>query len=57
MRGLLKALLVVCLLAPMHPMLAQEEGPPVPVEKAAYHWPIFASLAMTELRQPQIIPP
>ena len=43
MRYLLKALLVVCLLAPIHPMLAQDEGPPVPVEKAAYHWPIFSN--------------
>ena len=41
MRYLLKALLVVCLLAPMLPVLAQDESPPVPVEKAAYHWPIF----------------
>jgi hypothetical protein len=40
MRYLLKALLAVCLLAPIHPMLAQDEKP-VPVEKAAYHWPIF----------------
>jgi hypothetical protein len=43
MRSLLKALLVVCLLAPIHPMLAQDEGPPVPVQKAAYHWPIFSN--------------
>ena len=25
----------------MLPVTAQDEGPPVPVEKAAYHWPIF----------------
>ena len=43
MRYLLKALLVACLLAPIHPMLAQDEGPPVPVQKANYHWPIFSN--------------
>src|SRR5262245_41366777 len=43
MRYLLKALLVACLIAPIHPMLAQDEGKPVPVEKAAYHWPIFSN--------------
>ena len=25
----------------MLPATAQDEGPPVPVEKAAYHWPVF----------------
>ena len=50
MRYLLKALLVACLLAPMHPMLAQEEGPPVPVQKAAYHWPIFSNDYIMMLR-------
>ena len=50
MRNLLKALLVVCLLAPLRPMLAQEEGPPVPVEKAAYHWPVFSNDYVMVLR-------
>ena len=50
MRYLLKALLVVCLLAPIHPMLAQDEGKPVPVEKAAYHWPIFSNDYIMMLR-------
>jgi quercetin dioxygenase-like cupin family protein len=39
MRHLLKALLALCVIAPA--AMAQEESPPVPVEKAAYHWPIF----------------
>ena len=50
MRYLLKTLLVVCLLAPIHPMLAQDEGPPVPVQKAAYHWPIFSNDYIMMLR-------
>jgi hypothetical protein len=49
MRYLLKALLVACLLAPIHPMLAQDEKP-VPVEKAAYHWPIFSNDYIMMLR-------
>ena len=39
MRHLLKATVLACLFA--LPASAQTEGPPVPVEKAAYHWPIF----------------
>jgi hypothetical protein len=50
MRYLLKALLVACLLAPIHPMLAQDEAPPVPVQKAAYHWPIFSNDYIMMLR-------
>ena len=49
MRYLLKALLVACLLAPIHPMLAQDEKP-VPVEKANYHWPIFSNDYIMMLR-------
>jgi quercetin dioxygenase-like cupin family protein len=41
MRHLLKASFVVGLLAAMLPAVAQDEGPPVPVEKANYHWPVF----------------
>ena len=29
---------------------AQDEGPPVPVEKAAYHWPIFSNEYVMLLR-------
>ncbi len=50
MRYLLKALLVVGLLAPIHPMLAQDQGPLVPVQKAAYHWPIFSNDYIMMLR-------
>jgi hypothetical protein len=50
MRFLLKALLIVCLLAPIHPTMAQDEGPPVPVEKAAYHWPVFRNEYVVLLR-------
>jgi hypothetical protein len=41
MRHLLKASLVLCTIALALPVAAQNEGPPVPVEKAAYHWPVF----------------
>jgi quercetin dioxygenase-like cupin family protein len=41
MRHWLKALIIVGLLAVMLPATAQDEGAPVPVEKAAYHWPVF----------------
>lgn len=48
MRHLLKASLIVCAFALS--AAAQEEGPPVPVEKAAYHWPVFRNEFMTVLR-------
>jgi quercetin dioxygenase-like cupin family protein len=41
MRHLLKATVIVGVIAAMLPATAQDEGPPVPVEKAAYHWPVF----------------
>ena len=41
MRHWLKALIIVGLLAVMLPATAQDESAPVPVEKAAYHWPVF----------------
>lgn len=41
MRHLLKAVLATCALMPMPPAAAQDDSPPVPVEKAAYHWPVF----------------
>jgi quercetin dioxygenase-like cupin family protein len=56
MRSLLKALVVTCLLALALPImvqdkgLAQDEGPPVPVQKAAYHWPIFSNEYIMMLR-------
>jgi hypothetical protein len=50
MRTLLKALLITCLLASAHPAMAQDEGPPVPVEKASYHWPIFRNEYVMLLR-------
>jgi hypothetical protein len=50
MRTLLKALLVACLLPSAHPATAQDEGPPVAVEKAAYHWPIFSNEYVMLLR-------
>jgi hypothetical protein len=43
MRYLLKALLIVGVVASARFATAQDEGPPVPVEKAAYHWPIFSN--------------
>jgi hypothetical protein len=50
MRTLLKALLIACLLPCAHQATAQDEGPPVPVEKAAYHWPIFRNEYVMLLR-------
>jgi hypothetical protein len=50
MRTLLKALLIVGVLAPAYPVIAQDEGKPVPVEKAAYHWPIFSNEYVMMLR-------
>lgn len=50
MRTLLKALLIACLLPSAHPATAQDEGPPVPVEKASYHWPIFRNEYVMLLR-------
>src|SRR5438128_2201990 len=41
MRQLLKASLVMCALAPAWPAAAQVEAPAVPVEKAAFHVPVF----------------
>lgn len=50
MRTLLKALLIACLLPSAHPATAQDEGPPVPGEKASYHWPIFRNEYVMLLR-------
>lgn len=48
MRQLLAASLVVCALA--LPAAAQDEGPAVPVDKAAYHVPVFRNDYLTLLR-------
>jgi hypothetical protein len=50
MRALLKALLIVGVFALAPFATAQDEGPPVPVEKAAYHWPIFSNEYVMLLR-------
>ena len=50
MRHVLKASLVIGVLAAMLPATAQVEGPPVPVDKAAYHWPIFRNEYVMLLR-------
>jgi hypothetical protein len=50
MKYLLKASLIVCAIALAQPATAQDEGPPVPVEKAAYHWPVFRNDYMMVLR-------
>src|SRR5258707_468522 len=52
MRHLLKASLVVCALAPALalPATAQQEPAAVPVEKAAYHWPVFRNGHVMALR-------
>jgi quercetin dioxygenase-like cupin family protein len=40
----------VSVLALIAPAAAQVEGPPVPVEKAAYHWPVFRNDYLMVLR-------
>jgi hypothetical protein len=50
MRHRLKILFVLCAFAPVQPATAQEEGPPVPVEKAAYHVPVFSNQFLSVLR-------
>jgi hypothetical protein len=49
MRSLLKALVVTGLLTLVLPVMAQDEKP-VPVDKAAYHWPIFSNDYIMMLR-------
>src|SRR5262245_1738396 len=41
MTRLLNALLIACALTFALPAAAQEEGPPVPVDKAPFHVPVF----------------
>src|SRR5262245_47495104 len=48
MRHLFAASLLVCAFA--LPVAAQDEGPPVPVDKAAYHVPVFRNEYLTVLR-------
>jgi hypothetical protein len=50
MRHRLKILFVLCAVAPVQPAIAQDEGPPVPVEKAAYHVPVFSNQFLSVLR-------
>ncbi len=55
MRYLVAALFVVSAIALARPVQAQNEGPPVPVEKASYHWPVFRNEHVMVLRV--IFPP
>src|SRR5438132_13987050 len=50
MQRLLSGSLIVCALALALPAAAQNEYPPVPVEKAAYHWPVFSNEHVMVLR-------
>ncbi len=50
MQRLLSGSLIVCALAMALPAAAQVEHPPVPVEKAAYHWPEFSNEYVMLLR-------
>ena len=50
MQRLLSGSLIVCALALALPAAAQVEYPPVPVEKAAYHWPVFSNEHVMVLR-------
>ena len=55
MQRLLSVLLIVCALALALPAVAEDEQTPVPVEKAAYHWPVFSNEYVMVLRV--IFPP
>ena len=50
MRHQLKMLLVLGALASAQLATAQDEGAPVPVEKAAYHVPVFSNQFLSVLR-------
>src|ERR1700716_3157426 len=50
MRHLFEASLLVCALTPALPAAAQDEGPAVPVDKAAYHVPVFRNDYVALLR-------
>jgi hypothetical protein len=50
MRHQIKILFILCAFALAQPATAQEEGPPVPVEKAAYHVPVFSNQFLSVLR-------
>jgi hypothetical protein len=50
MRYPFAALIIVGAVALFQPATAQNEGPPVPVEKAAYHWPVFRNEHVIVLR-------
>src|SRR5205807_6662270 len=50
MQRLLSGSLIVCALALARRPPAQVEHPPVPVEKAAYHWPVFSNEHVMVLR-------
>jgi len=55
MQRVLSVLLIVCALALALPAVAEDEQTPVPVEKAAYHWPVFSNEYVMVLRV--IFPP
>lgn len=50
MQRLLSDSLIVCALAMALPAAPQFEHPPVPVENAAYHWPVFSNEHVMVLR-------
>src|SRR5262245_48230613 len=50
MRHLITTSFIIGTIAFVAPALAQNEGPPVPVEKAAYHWPVFRNDYLMVLR-------
>ena len=50
MPRLLSISLILCALALALPAVAEDEQTPVPVEKAAYHWPVFSNEHVMVLR-------
>ena len=55
MPRLLSVSLILCALALALPAVAEDEQTPVPLEKAAYHWPVFSNEHVMVLRV--IFPP
>ena len=43
-------IIVLCAVGAVQPALAQDEGPPVPLEKSGYHVPIFSNEYLNVLR-------
>jgi len=43
-------ILILCAIGAVQPALADDDGPPVPLEKSAYHVPVFSNALLNVLR-------